>query len=228
MSPYLSQVRVIAWKDLLLELRTRERLAAMGAFAVLAAVLFNFSIDTALVRPQDVAAGLIWMTIVFGGLLGVGRTFHVEGQDGAMQGVLTSPTPKDAVFLGMGKTLANFALLFLVSLLVLAVFVLFFSLELGPSPLMLVFVIGLGALGFVALGTLFSAVSSGTTMGETLLPILIFPLLLPMVIYGAGATARLMAARPLSEVDGNIRMLGAFAVMAVAAGAMLFRFVVED
>ncbi len=88
--------------------------------------------------------------------------------------------------------------------------------------------LGLGALGFVALGTLFAAVSSGTTMGETLLPILVFPLLLPMVIYGVGATARLMAARPLAEVEGNVRMLGAFAVMALAAGAMLFRYVVED
>ncbi len=226
MSLYLSQIAVIVWKDLLLELRTRERIAAMGAFAVLAAVLFNFSLDTTRVRPQDVAAGLVWMTIVFGGLLGVGRTFHLESQDGALQGLLTSPAPKDAVFLG--KTLANFALLFAVSLLVLGVFMLFFSIELGPSPSVLVLVLGLGALGFVALGTLFAAVSSGTTMGETLLPILIFPLLLPMVIYGVGATARLMAARPLAEVEGNVRMLGAFAVMALAAGAMLFRYVVED
>lgn len=223
---YLRRIQTIMMKDLLLELRTRERIAAMGAFAVLAATLFNFSIDTALVRPQDVAAGLIWMTVVFGGLLGVGRTFHVEGQDGAMQGVLTSPTPKDVVFLG--KTFANFALLFAVSLLVLGVFMLFFSVELGPSPALVVLVLGLGSLGFVALGTLFSAVSAGTTMGETLLPILIFPLLLPMVIYGVGATARLMAARPISEVEGNVRMLGAFALMSVAAGAVLFRFVVED
>jgi heme exporter protein B len=225
-SLYLSQIGAIVWKDLVLELRTRERLSAMGAFAVLSAVLFSFSIDRSLVRPQDVAAGLIWMTLVFGGMLGVGRTFHLEAQDSAMSGLLTSPAPKDAVFLG--KTLANFALLFGVSLLVLGVFMLFFSLELGPRPLVVVFVLAMGSLGFVALGTLFAAVSTGTTMGETLLPILIFPLLLPMVIYGAGATARLMAARPLAEVEGHLRMLGAFALMAVAAGAMLFRFVVED
>jgi heme exporter protein B len=198
----------------------------MGAFAVLAAVLFNFAIDRTAVRPQDIGAGLIWMTIVFGGLLGIGRTFHLEAQDGALQGVLMSPTPKDAVFLG--KTLANFALLYIVAVLVLGVFMLFFGLELGPSPAVLVLVLGLGSLGFVALGTLFAAVSAGTRMGETLLPILVFPLLLPMVIYGAGATGRLMAGRPLAEVEGNIRMLGAFALMALAAGAMLFRFVVED
>jgi heme exporter protein B len=225
-SLYLSQVGVIVWKDLLLELRTRERIAAMGAFAVLAGVLFNYSLDTTVVSPQDVAAGLVWMTIVFGGLLGVGRTFHLESQDGALQGVLTSPAPKDAVYLG--KTIANFVLLYPVALLVLFVFWLFFGLDLGSSVGALVLALGLGSLGFVALATLFAAVSSGTHMGETLLPILVFPLLVPMVIYGAGTTGRILMGRPFAEVAANIRMLGAFALVALAAGAVLFRFVVED
>jgi len=226
MSLYLDQIRVIIWKDLLLELRTRERIAAMGAFAVLAGVLFNYSLDQARVAPQDVAAGLIWMTLVFGGLLGVGRTFHLEAQDGAMDGVLMSPAPKDAVYLG--KTLANFALLFPVALLVLGVFWLFFGLDLGSNPGILVLALGLGALGFVALSTLFAAVSSGTHMGETLLPILVFPLLVPMVVYGAGVTGRILVGRPVEEVLGNVRLLAAFALIALAAGAVLFRFVVED
>jgi heme exporter protein B len=226
MSLYLRQVGAIVWKDLLLEVRTRERIAAMGAFAVLAGVLFNFSTDTSLVRPQDIAAGLIWMTLVFDGLLGIGRTFHLENQDGALQGVLMSPAPKDAIFLG--KALSNFALLFVVALLVLGVFMLFFGLGMGSSPLALVLALALGSLGFVALGTLFAAVSSGTRMGETVLPVLVFPLLVPMVIYGAGATGRLLAGRPVAEVAGNLRMLGAFALVALAAGAILFRFVVED
>lgn len=226
MSAYLGQIGAIVWKDLLLELRTRERLVAMGAFAVLAAVLFNYSIDRTVVRPQDIGAGLIWMTIVLGGLLGVGRTFHLEAEDGALQGVLMSPVPKDAVFLG--KTLSNFVLLYIVSLFVVAVFMLFFGMELGNSPAMLGLVLALGTLGFVALGTLFAAVSSGTRMGETLLPILIFPLLVPMIVFGAGATGRLLSGRPISEVAGDIRMLAAFALVAVVAGAVLFRFVVED
>lgn len=226
MSRYLEQVAAIVRKDLLLELRSRERMASMGAFAVLAGVLFSFSIDTTTVRPQDVAAGLVWMTLVFGGLLGVGRTFHLEAQDGAFQGILTSPAPKDAVFLA--KTIANFVLLYLVSLLVLAVFALFFGVDLGRNLGWIVFVLGLGSLGFVALGTLFAAIATGTSMGETLLPVLVFPLLVPMVVYGVGSTDRLIVGRPLAEVEGNIRMLGAFAVAALAVGAALFRFVVEE
>lgn len=226
MSRYLEQVAAIVRKDLLLELRSRERMTSMGAFAVLAGVLFSFSIDTTTVRPQDVAAGLVWMTLVFGGLLGVGRTFHLEAQDGAFQGILTSPAPKDAVFLA--KTIANFVLLYLVSLLVLAVFALFFGVDLGRNLGWIVFVLGLGSLGFVALGTLFAAIATGTSMGETLLPVLVFPLLVPMVVYGVGSTDRLIVGRPLAEVEGNIRMLGAFAVAALAVGAALFRFVVEE
>ena len=226
MIEYLGQVRAIVWKDLLLEARTRERVVAMGAFAVLTGVLFNYSIDRTVVRPQDIGAGLIWMTIVFGGLLGVGRTFHLEAQDGALQGVLMSPAPKDAVFLA--KVISNFVLLYIISLMIVAVFMLFFGLELGSSAATLGLVLALGVLGFVALATLFAAVSAGTRMGETLLPILIFPLLIPMIIYGAGATSRLLAEHPATEVADNVRMLAAFALTAVAAGAVLFRFVVED
>ncbi|HUF75572.1 MAG TPA: heme exporter protein CcmB [Longimicrobiales bacterium] len=226
MSLYLRQIRVIIWKDLLLEVRTRERLVAMGAFAVLAGLLFDYTLDTTRVRPGDVAAGLIWMTLVFGGLLGIGRTFHLEKQDGAFQGVLMSPAPKDAVFLG--KTLANFLLLYAIALLVLGVFTFLFALEIGATVWALLAALALGALGFVALGTLFAAVSSGTRMGETLLPILVFPLLLPMVIWGGVATGRLLDGRPVAEVAGSLRLLGAFALVAIAAGAVLFRFVVED
>jgi heme exporter protein B len=223
---YLRQVGAVVWKDLVVELRTRERLAAMGGFTVLVGILFNHAIDPTVVEPQAIASGLIWMTIVFGGMLGLGRTFHLEEEEGAFQGVLLSPIPRDALYLG--KVLANFLLLTAVTLLVLGVFALFFGLGFGPHPGALALVILLGIAGFVAIGTLFSAISVRTTMGDTLLPILMFPLLIPVVIYGVTATSSLMAGLPASEVDGNLRMLGAFAVVALAAGAGLFRHVVED
>lgn len=223
---YFRQVGAVVWKDLVVELRTRERTLSMAAFTVLVGILFNYSIDPTLVDVQDVAAGLIWMTLVFSGMLGIGRTFQLEAEEGAFQGVLMSPMPKDALYLG--KVASNFVLLYVVTLLLLAVFGLFFSLDYGQNPGALLLVMALGVLGFVALGTLFSAVSSGTTMGETLLPILLFPLLVPMIIYGVSSTGRLLADRPVAEIAGNVRMLAAFAVVAVAAGAGLFRFVVEE
>jgi heme exporter protein B len=223
---YLRQLGALVWKDVVVEFRTRERVAAMGGFTVLVGVLFNFAIDPTVVEPQAIASGLIWMTVVFGGMLGLGRTFQLEEEDGAFQGLLLTPMPRDALYLG--KVLANFILLSGVTALVFGIFALFFGLEFGRHPLALAGVVVLGILGFVSIGTLFSAISTRTAMGDTLLPILVFPLLIPVIIYGVTATSSLFAGRPVSEVDGNIRMLGAFAVVALAAGAGLFRFVVEE
>lgn len=223
---YLRQLGAIIWKDVVVEFRTRERVAAMGGFTVLVGILFNYAIDPTVVEPQAIAAGLIWLTIVFGGMLGLGRTFSLEEEEGAFQGILLSPIPRDAIYLG--KVAANFIILTVVTALIFGVFALFFGLEFGGHPVALTGVVLLGILGFVAIGTLFSAISSGTTMGDTLLPILVFPLLIPLVIYGVTATSSLFAGLPVSEVDGNIRMLGAFASVALFAGAGLFRFVVEE
>jgi len=223
---YLRQMAAILWKDVVVEFRTRERVAAMGGFTVLVGVLFNYSIDPTVVEPQAISAGLIWMTIVFGGMLGLGRTFSLEEEEGAFQGILLSPIPRDAIYLG--KVAANFLILAVVTGLVFAVFALFFGLSFGGHPLALAGVVLLGILGFVAIGTLFSAISTRTSMGDTLLPILVFPLLIPVIIYGVTATATLFAGRPVAEVDGNIRMLGAFSAVALFAGAGLFRYVVEE
>lgn len=226
MIDYLRLVWTIARKDVMIEMRTHERLAAMGAFAVLVGVLFNYAIDTSQVRPQAIAAGLIWMTILFGGMLGLGRTFQLEQEDGALAGLLQSPIPLDALYLG--KVLANFILLSIFVGLVFIVFGAFFNLRFTGNPMALAGVVGFGLLGFVALTTLFSAVATRSTMGESLLPVLVFPLVVPVVIYGTTATGRLFAGRPFAEVSGNIRMLAAFSLVFLIAGAWLFRFVIEE
>ena len=226
MRTYIGLVWAIARKDLLVEFRTLERLTAMGAFVVLIGVLFNFSIDTTVVRPQDIAAGLIWMTIIFGGMLGMGRTFSLEEQDGALTGILQSPIPLDALYLG--KVLGNFVLLSVMVALVFLVFGMFFGLTFAGSLVSLVGVVASGVLGFVALTTLFSAMTTRSSMGEGLLPVLIFPLLVPIIVNGTTATNRLFAGRPFAEVDGNLRMLAAFAIGSTVVCAWLFRFVIEE
>ena len=226
MRTYIGLVWAIARKDLLVEFRTLERLIAMGAFVVLIGILFNFSIDTTVVRPQDIAAGLIWMTIIFGGMLGMGRTFSLEEQDGALTGILQSPIPLDALYLG--KVLGNFVLLSVMVALVFLVFGMFFGLTFAGSLVSLVGVVASGVLGFVALTTLFSAMTTRSSMGEGLLPVLIFPLLVPVIINGTTATNRLFAGRPFAEVDGNLRMLAAFALGSTVVCAWVFRFVIAE
>ncbi|MBI4540429.1 MAG: heme exporter protein CcmB [Gemmatimonadetes bacterium] len=225
MRRYLAQIGTILWKDLVVELRARERLIAMSALAVLVAVLLNYALDQTVVRPAAIAPGLLWMTIVFSGMLGFGRAFPMEQEQDQLQGILLTPIPRSAFYLG--KTLANFVLLTVVELLILAVFALFFSLSYGRAG-WLALVIGVATAGFAALGTLLGAVSAHTRMSDTILPLLVFPLLIPVVIHGVTATSRLMAGRPATEVEGNLRMLAAFALLFLSAGAVLFRYVVEE
>ena len=223
---YLRLISAIARKDMMIELRTYERLAAMSAFAVLVGILFNYAIDTSLVRPREIASGLIWMTIIFGGMLGMGRTFQLEEKDGTIEGILQSPIPLDAIYLG--KVIATFVLLTVITGIIFIVFGVFFNLQFADNIIALVGIVSFGILGFVAINTLFSAMASRSTMGESLLPVLVFPLVVPIIIYGSTATSRLFAGRPFDEVTGNIRMLAAIAILFLVVGAWLFSFVIEE
>jgi heme exporter protein B len=219
------QVLAIAGKDLRLELRSRERLTSMLVFAILVAVVFNFALDPA-VRAGAVAGAMLWVTILFTGLLGLGRSFQLEREQDALTGLLLAPLDRSALYLG--KLLANLTLLVASEVIIVPVFALFFQLELGRALGGLALVVILASVGFMALGTLFSAISGSTRMGETLLPVLLFPLLLPVVIFAASATQRLLLGRPFAEVAGSVRMLGAFDIVFLVVCALLFGSVVEE
>jgi len=226
---YISLVWTVARKDLVLELRTLERLIAMGAFAVLVGVLFQFSIDTSMIRVQTIAPSLIWMTTVFAGILGLGRTYIIESENKALAGVLQSPVALDVIYLG--KVVSNFILLLLVMTLILIVFSLFFNLSFPieiKGWLSLAGVFFLGVLCFVAIMTLLSAVAVNNTMGESIIPVLVFPLLVPVMIHAVTATNRIFANRPFVEIEGNLRMLSAMVLIFLMLGANLFRFAIED
>ncbi|MGH7459380.1 MAG: heme exporter protein CcmB [Longimicrobiaceae bacterium] len=225
MTRLLADALVVAGKDLRLELRGRERLVAMSVFAVLTAVVFAFSLDPA-VRSRTVAGAMLWVTLIFAGMLGLGRSFALEKEADALTGLLLSPLSPAALFLG--KALANLILLLGVALVAVPVYFLFFGWAVSGSWPGLALVVILATTGFVALGTLFGAVAVHTRLGETLLPVLLLPLLIPVVIFAASATQRLLVGRPLAEVDGSLRLLLAFDLVTVVVCALLFRYVVEE
>ena len=216
----------IAAKDLRIELRTGGRLVAMGAFVVLAALLFSFSFDRGLVEPRSLASGLIWLTAIFAATVGVGRTFHLEDEDGAFRHLLLSPASRTSVF--AGKALANLILVWVTTALVFLTIVLFFRIVSPGNILAHVSVLLPGTVGLVALETLFSRISSHSRLGDTLLPVLTFPLLLPVVFFGSTASARLFLGRPWAEVSGPVRILWAFALVSVVVSSLLFSNVAED
>lgn len=221
----LRQVLTIAAKDLRLEWRSRERLMSMLTFAMLVAVVFSFSLDPT-IRARLIAGAMLWVTILFAGMLGLGRSFSQEREQDTMTGILLAPVDGGALYLG--KFLANLALLVALVLVVFPVYGLFFQLDLWNAVGGLALVVGLAIIGFMALGTLFSAIAANTRLGETLLPILLIPLLLPVIIFAAGATQRLLIGRPLEEVMSSVRMLAAFDLIFIIIGVLVFASVVEE
>lgn len=225
MGRYLAQAWAIARKDLLLEARSRERFVSMATFAVLVAVVFSFALDPT-VRARDIAGAMLWVTVLFAGTLGLGRSFALEREADALTGVLVSPVPGAAVFLG--KFLANLLILLAVEAVVFPVYALFFGLRFAGALGGLVMVVVLATVGFMALGTLFSAMTAHTRHGESLLPILLLPLMIPVVIFAASATQRLLAGRLLAEIGGNLRMLLAFDLVFLFICAAVFDSAMEE
>jgi heme exporter protein B len=222
---FVRQSLVIASKDLTIELRSKERLLSMLTFAVLVAVVFTFSLDPT-VQSRSIAGAMIWVTILFAGMLGLGRSFSLEKEQDAMVGVLLTPVGRGALF--FGKFLANLALLGGATLVVYLIYALFFQLSLLAAAPGLAGVTFLAVVGFMALGTLFSAIAASTRLGDTLLPIVLLPLLIPVVFFGATAVQRLILGRPFEEIAGSVRMLAAFDLLFLFVCTVLFGKVVEE
>lgn len=225
MGAFLAQVAAVARKDLVLEMRSRERLVVSGTFAVLVAVVFSFSLDPTL-RARSFTGAMIWVTVLFAGILGLGRSFALEREQEALSGLLLSPADRGAIFLG--KFLANLLILLVVVALVFPTYALFFGVAFQGSLGGMAAIVFLASVGFMLLGTLFAAVSAHTRLGETLLPVLLLPLLIPVVIFAVSGTQRLLVGRPLEEVAGNLRMLLAFDLIYLFVCTALFGFVVEE
>jgi heme exporter protein B len=222
---FLDQMLAVAGKDLRLELRSRERLVTMITFAALVAVIFSFALDPT-VRARSLLGAMLWVTILFAGTLGLGRSFTLEREQEALTGVLLAPVDRGALYLG--KFLANLAILLVVELAVFPVYALFFQTSFAGSLPALALVVVLATIGFIALGTLFSAITAHTRLGDTLLPILLLPLMMPVVIFAATATQRLLIGRPVEEIAASLRMLLAFDLIYVAVCAAIFRYVVDE
>jgi heme exporter protein B len=222
---FLEQLWTIAGKDLRLEFRSRERLVTMATFAALVAVVFSFALDPT-VRARTLLGAMLWVTILFAGTLGLGRSFTLEREQEALTGVLLAPVDRGALYLG--KFLANLTILLLVQAVIFPVYGLFFQASFAGSYLALVGVIVTASVGFMALGTLFSAITAHTRLGDTLLPILLLPLMIPIMIFATTATQRLLIGRPFAEVAGSLRMLLAFDLIYLAVCTALFRYVVDE
>lgn len=217
----LRQILAVVQKDLLVEARARDLFILMLTFAVLALVIFNLALDLRGAVVREVGPGLLWLTIVFAAMLGMGRTFMREHERGTLAGLLLAPIDRGTLFIG--KLLANLIFLFLMEAVTLPMFALLFELPvLHPTVLLIT---ALGTLGFAILGTLFSAIAAQSRAREALLPLLLLPTTVPVLLGAVNATSNAIS----GAADGPpwIGLLIAFDVIFFTLSYLLFEYAIE-
>jgi heme exporter protein B len=217
---------VIAGKDLRLEFRSRTSLLSAAVFAALVLLVFNFARDPTAVATIDLAPSVLWVTVAFASVLAMNRAFTVERENAAFDGLLLAPVPREVLYLG--KYLANLAFVLVVETIALPLFVLFFNLDLSHAFGGLVLTMLLATTGFVAVGTIFSAMVVKTRFAELMLPILLLPFMVPPLILAVKTTVPLFSGRPLSEVVDGLRFLAVYDIVFITLAVLLFSAVVDE
>jgi len=211
-------------KDLRAELRTGETVPAMCLFAVMTLVVFHFAFDRESVEG-DLAAGILWVTVLFAAVLGINRLFVAEREQGGFDGFLLAPVDRTAML--VAKVAALLAFLVAVELVTVPAFALLL-LEPAPDP-RLIAVLGLGDIGIAVVGTLTSALAVQTRARELIVPIVTLPLLLPVIIAAASATGPLLADGGAGSVPMKwMAVLGLYDLIFGLIAYAVFDFLLED
>lgn len=216
----------VALKDLTVERRSKTALIAALAFAALVLVIFNFARDAAALSREQLAPSVLWITFSFSGMLALNRSFALEQENAALDTLLLAPVSRSALFLG--KFLANLAFVFTVEAVALPLCALFFGVRLGGALGGILLTMVLATTGFVAVGTIFAAMTVRTRFAELMLPLLVLPFLLPPVMGAVQVTSRLLAGRPLSEIAGWLRILGFYDLVFVTLCLLLFPALMDE
>ncbi len=221
---YLSTILAVIWKDLRAELRSRELLASMLVFALLVILVFNFALELNAAARQEVTAGVLWVTFAFAGTLGLNRSMAAEKDGGCLDGLLLTPADRSAIY--FGKALGNLIFMFVVEAIVLPIYSLLYNTNLFKPGLLLVIL--LGSVGYTAVGTLLAAMSVQTRTRDILLPILLFPLVMPVLIAAVKACSVSLLNLPFREMLPWLNLLVVYDIVFIAIALMVFDFIVEE
>lgn len=221
-SVFFQQVGTILWKDIRFELRSKQTWTGMALFALLVLVIFNFAFDLRVDNKAAIAPGALWIAFIFASLLGLGRTIAAEREQGSLDRLLLCPVDRKAIYLA--KLVGNLLFIGVVEIVALPVFAALFDVPLLVWELLPIVL--LGTLGIATVGTLFSAMAAATRARELLLPVLVFPLVVPIVIGAVRATGDLVA--PVANEPPWLGLMLAFDIIFLSVSMLTFEYVIEE
>jgi heme exporter protein B len=223
---YIKKVFALLSKDLRIEFRTKDSFNSMFVFALLMIVIFNYAFDLTRKETLEIASGILWIAFTFSGILGLNRSFSYEKENSAIEGIILSPVDRSAIYLG--KFLSNFLIMLLFEVVLLPFFVIFFNLKILSDLPILFLVMLLGTWGFVSVGTIFSAISVQTKMREIMLPLLLFPIAVPVIIGAVESTSYIIQEENWQLIWLWIQRLIGINVIYFTISFILFEYVIVE
>jgi|TARA_Y100000031_G_scaffold156038_1_gene208968 heme exporter protein B len=218
------KVIVITWKDALSEMRTREIVFSVLVFTFLVIVIFNFAFSASQETIALVAPGIIWVTFAFAGVLSLNRSFIMEKEEGCLEGLMICPISREVIY--VGKMLGSLLFMLIIEAIALPIFAFLFNLPV--LSLQIVAITVLTTVGFVAVGTLFSALAVNTKAREMVLPILFLPIIVPIIISAVKASGLALSGESWSGLASWLQIIVAFDVVFLVASFFTFAFIIEE
>ena len=213
-------------KDLQIEFRTKETVAALLLLGLLTLTVLSFAFDPTSALRAEAAPGALWVAVIFAGVLGLSRSFVAERENDCLHGLLLSPVDRGTIYLA--KAVANVLFMLMAQVVIVPIFLFFFNVPVGLNLFGVMLALALGLVGFSAVGTLFAAISVRTRVREVMLPLLMLPLTVPICIAGVKVTSRLLAGKPWAEVTPWLHLMVGFDVVFLVVGWLVFEYAVEE
>jgi heme exporter protein B len=221
---FIRAIFAVTWKDLAAEFRSRELFSAMLVFSLLVILIFNFALELDVSTRQSVTAGVLWVTFAFAGTLGLNRSMAVERDRGCLDGLLLAPVDRSAIY--FGKVASNLVFMLIVEAFVLPVYSFLYNINLFNAGLLLVIL--LGSIGYIAVGTLLASMAVQARTRDVLLPILLFPVAVPVLIAAVKASEGFLAGSDFNTIYAPLSLLIGYDVIFIAIAYMVFDYVVEE
>jgi heme exporter protein B len=221
---YWQKIMTVTWKDTISEMRTREIISSVLVFTLLVIVIFNFAFGTNQTTINLVAPGILWVTFTFAGVLSLNRAFVPEKEQGCLEGLMACPVSREVIY--VGKMLASLLFMLIIEAIALPIFAFLFNLPVLSLQIIVITV--LTTIGFVTVGTLFSALAVNTKAREMILPILFLPVVIPIIISAVLATGTALAGGSWSELASSLQIIAVFDVIFLVVSFLVFPYVIEE
>ena len=221
----MSPISAVIFKDIAVELRSKESLASMIMFAVLVLVIFNFTFESTGLDKALIAPGSLWVAISFAAILGLNRSFAMETDNDCLQGLLLAPLSRGELY--VGKVISNFIFMMIAELIILPLFVIFNGLNFDMKFIEVAGIAGLGTIAIAGVGTILSTISSNTRMKEVMLPVLQIPLTVPVIISAVESTRQVLTDE-VRQISSWLYILAGFTIVYLTLSYLLFEFAVEE